>query len=147
MFVFADDEAGADPPRDPIVADPAPDPIVAALQAKIDKLELEAEEKKKPAKVEVKKVRVSKYKAIHETTVKSVLHVLKSVKSLNKFELYALSQEIANLRKTFANASELNDVHNYGRWVSKKREEGKLSHDIGEIEGEEDDETEEEEDE
>ncbi len=76
--------------------------------------------------------------------------MLKSVTSFNKFELYLLSQEITNLRKSFS-ASEVNDVQNYGRWVSKKREQGKLSDDIDdeteEEEQEEEDEQEEEEDE
>ena len=95
----------------------------------------------------VKKVRVSKYKAIHATTVKSVLPVLKIVKDFNKFELHFLAQEITNLRRSSMDDGNASDVSNYTRWVSKKRAEGKLSLDIGEIQVEsEEEESEEEED-
>ena len=107
------------------------------------KLAVKEEKEKK-----VKKVRVSKYKAIHATTVKSVLPVLKIVKDFTKFELYFLAQEITNLRRSSVDDGNASDVSNYTRWVSKNRDEGKLSLDIGEIQVKsEEEETEEEEDE
>jgi len=121
-------------------ADEDKDAIIAAL---MKKLEVKEKEKK------VKKVRVSKYKAIHATTVKSVLPVLKMVKDFNKFELHFLAQEITNLRRSSVDDGNASDVSNYTRWVSKKRAEGKLSLEIGEMvesEEEEDEEEESEED-
>ena len=97
----------------------------------------------------VKKVRVSKYKAIHATTVKSVLPVLKMIKDFNKFELHFLAQEINNLKRSCVDDGNTSDVSNYTRWVSTKRAEGKLSLEIGEMvesEEEEDEEEESEED-
>jgi len=97
----------------------------------------------------VKKVRVSKYKAIHATTVKSVLPVLKMIKDFNKFELHFLAQEINNLKRSCVDDGNTSDVSNYTRWVSTKRAAGKLSLEIGEMvesEEEEDEEEESEED-
>jgi len=120
-------------------ADEDKDAIIAAL---MKKLAVKEEKEKK-----VKKVRVSKYKAIHATTVKSVLPVLKMVKDFNKFELHFLAQEITNLRRSSVDDGNASDVSNYTRWVSKKRAEGKLSLEIGEmVESEEDEEEESEED-
>jgi hypothetical protein len=71
----------------------APDPIVAALHAKIEKLELEAEEKNKSVKV--KKVRVSKYKAIHAKVVADVESILAVLKTFNCYHLLWLTQHIS----------------------------------------------------
>jgi hypothetical protein len=122
-------------------ADEDKDAKIAKLMEELEKLKV------KPPKV--KKVRVSKYKAIHATTVKSVLPVLKMVKDFNKFELHFLAQEITNLRRSSVDDGNASDVSNYTRWVSKKRAEGKLSLEIGEMvesEEEEDEEEESEED-
>ena len=114
-------------------ADEDKDAIIAALMKK-----LAVKEKK------VKKLRVSKYKAIHATTVKSVLPVLKMVKDFNKFELHFLAQEITNLKRSCVDDGNTSDVSNYTRWVSTKRAEGKLSLEIGEMVESEEEEDEEE---
>jgi hypothetical protein len=156
-FVFADVEAGADPAPDPIVAAPAPDPIVAALQAKIEKLELEAEQKKKPAKVKVKKVRVSKYKAIHAKVVADVEPILAALKTFNCYHLLWLSQRISFQRTKCLEIDSTAQVSAslYSKWITAERKKGKLSGDVGddgvedeveEAETEEDEEEEDEED-
>ena len=102
----------------------------------------------KPPKV--KKVRVSKWKVKHDKVVKAVLPILPSVNTLDIYQLLWLSQHITHLKQKWVEKdSELHaSVSNYSRWISVKRGEGKIPHDVGdegeEVEGDEDEEEEEE---